>query len=84
MLKRHLTIAFSKEVMMIAFKVALIVGTILALINHGPKILNGTLSQENVYQILITYLVPYCVSTYSSMKMFQKIKDEKYDLDDKS
>tara|TARA_R110002111_G_scaffold120446_7_gene183657 strand:+ start:1464 stop:1718 length:255 start_codon:yes stop_codon:yes gene_type:complete len=75
MLRKHLTVAFSKEVMATAFRVALVVGSILAIINHGPKIYLGTLSQENVYQIIITYLVPYCVSTYSALKMFQRVKD---------
>ncbi len=75
MLRKHFTVAFSKEVMMTAARVALVVGTILALINHGPNIVHGTLSHENIYQIIITYLVPYCVSTYSALKMFQQIKD---------
>lgn len=79
MVKSHLTVVFSKEVMITAFRIAIVVGTILAVINHGPRIYHNTLSQENIYQILITYLVPYCVSTYSSLKMFQRIKDAEYD-----
>jgi hypothetical protein len=62
MLKSHLTVVFSKVVMMIAVKVAVVVGTILARINHGHKIVNGTLSPENIVQIQLTYVVPYCVS----------------------
>ena len=47
-------------------KVALVVGTILALINHPDRILSGSLSATNIFQILLTYLVPYSVSTYGS------------------
>ena len=52
-----------------AFKVSLVVGTILALINHGPAILDLSLTGGAVFQILLTYLVPYGVSTYSSAKI---------------
>ena len=49
-----------------ALKISLIVGSILALINHGDTIFEGTLTLGNVCQIILTFLVPYCVSTYSS------------------
>jgi len=67
-----LDLVFSKEVVTTAVKLALIVGTILGLINHGPDIINNTLTSEQIIQILITYLVPYSVSTYSSVKMRKK------------
>ena len=46
---------------------ALIVGTLLTLINHGPAILAGQLTGERIIQILLTFLVPYTVSTVSSV-----------------
>lgn len=66
-------LAFSKDVVSTAMKLALIVGTILGLINHGPDIVNNTLSSGQVFQILITYLVPYSVSTYSSVKSIKRM-----------
>lgn len=51
-----------------AFNVALLVGTILALINHGEKILSLTLSNEDFVKIVLTYLVPYGVSTWSAVQ----------------
>lgn len=66
------SIALSNEVVNTALKVALLVGSILALINHGTAIIHATLSTTNIYQIILTYLVPYCVSTYSSVKAIQK------------
>lgn len=47
-------------------KVALVVGTVLALINHLDRILSGSLTATNILQMLLTYLVPYSVSTYGS------------------
>ena len=64
--------ALSHEVISTAIKVSLVVGTLLALINHGPAFLQGTMSKENLFQIGLTYLVPYCVSTYSAVKVIQR------------
>ena len=66
---KYLTIAFSKKVFPTALKVSLVVGTLLAVINHYPAMQSLSLSSENVFQILLTYLVPYSVSTYSSIKV---------------
>ena len=63
--------ALSYEVMSTATKVGLVVGTLLALINHGPDFLQGTIGKNNLFQIGLTYLVPYCVSTYSAVKVIQ-------------
>ena len=44
---------------------ALIVGTILTLINHGDYIIQG--SWPPVAKILLTYCVPYCVTTWGAV-----------------
>lgn len=62
---------FLRPVVLTAIKVALFVGTVLALINHGPSLLALELSREQALKIALTYLVPYGVSTYSSIKMLQ-------------
>lgn len=56
-----------------SIKVALVVGTLLGLINHGDNILMGTLSLAGMCKILISYFVPYSVSTWSAV---QTAKDE--------
>lgn len=61
----------SGRVVKSSIKVSLIVGTVLALINHGPAIVQMSLSSDRVVQILLTYLVPYSVSTYSAVKAIQ-------------
>ena len=62
---------FLRPVVLTAIKVALVVGTVLALINHGPALLTLELSRQQMLQIALTYLVPYGVSTYSSVKMLK-------------
>lgn len=62
-----LTLALSKKVRGRAIKVSLLVGSILVLINHSDSIYDGNLQSHNLLQILATYLVPYLVSTYSSV-----------------
>jgi hypothetical protein len=68
------THATSRPVTTTALKIALLVGTVLAAINHGPSILEMSLTPAQYLQISLTYLVPYGVSTYSSVKVLL-IKD---------
>ncbi|MGI8551436.1 MAG: nitrate/nitrite transporter NrtS [Dehalococcoidia bacterium] len=41
---------------------ALIVGTVLTVINQGDRLLHGGLTIGMVLRILLTYCVPFCVS----------------------
>ncbi|WP_317930212.1 nitrate/nitrite transporter NrtS [Halioxenophilus sp. WMMB6] len=50
-----------------AIKVALVVGTILATINHGDKLVTGSMIPLDWLKLGLTYLVPYCVSVYSAL-----------------
>ena len=52
---------------------SLIVGTILVAINQGPAIVAGELTRERAFQIFLTYLVPYTVSTVSSLATWHEI-----------
>lgn len=61
------TIATSKPVVKRATRIALIVGTVLAVINHGDRLVSGTLNLAAFMKILLTYFVPYSVSSYSSV-----------------
>ncbi|MEN8186862.1 MAG: nitrate/nitrite transporter NrtS [Bacteroidota bacterium] len=65
-MRSFLKYAFQKVTIIRSVKVALIVGTILAFINHYDAIFTGTLTTTNIFQILLTYLVPYLVATYGS------------------
>ena len=50
-----------------AWMTTLTVGSLLIAINHGPAILSGHLTRERVFQIVLTLVVPYLVSTASSV-----------------
>ena len=67
-----LRIAFSRQVFPRALRVALIVGTILAFINHGDKLISFSLVSMDVLKVVLTYFVPYSVSTWSSVKAMRK------------
>ena len=55
------------DVILRALKMASIVGIVLAIINHGDHILLGTMTVTNWIKVLITFCVPFCVSTISSL-----------------
>ena len=60
-------LAISRVVVSRAIKVAIIFGTVLVLINYGEKILNLSLTSKDWFKIVLTYLVPYSVSTWSAV-----------------
>jgi len=71
-------IATKRAVVVRALVVATIVGPILAMINHGEKILALDISQVDLWKIALTFLVPYSVSTVSSvLSIRNRIADEK-------
>ncbi len=57
-----------REIVWRALRMAALVGTVLALINHGPTLLAGTMDAGHWLQVGLTYVVPYCVSTYAATK----------------
>lgn len=63
-----LSLATRRDVMRRSTKVSIVVGTVLALINHGDSILGGTLTVQGVARIVLTYLVPFSVSTWASVQ----------------
>ena len=55
--------------------IALVVGTILAIINHFNSIITLNLSLLEIGQIILTYLVPFSVATYSAAKHAQQLAE---------
>jgi hypothetical protein len=47
---------------------ALVVGPILAAINHGDALVNDDISRGRLFKIALTFLVPYAVSTFASVQ----------------
>ena len=52
-----------------AVRVALVVGSLLFLINQADIVLRGDLSPGVALKIALTYLVPFSVSTYSALQI---------------
>jgi len=62
-----MALATSSSVVRRATVVAIVVGTILVAINHGDAIVRGDVGLGRLLRIALTVMVPYCVSTYSSV-----------------
>lgn len=62
-----LQIATTRSVAIRAARVASVVGVVLAFLNHGDRLLMGNVDSGTMLKIALTFLVPYCVSTYSSV-----------------
>ncbi|WP_299686738.1 nitrate/nitrite transporter NrtS [uncultured Tateyamaria sp.] len=71
------TIAASPAVVRRAARIALVVGVVIALINHGDKMMSAAMDGMSWLKCAMTFLVPYCVSTYSSVQaMRDRMRDE--------
>ena len=65
-IKLGLPIFFSKTVALRAIKVSIIVGIILAFINHGNLIFSGNITMECWVKMIVTCFVPYTVSSVTA------------------
>jgi hypothetical protein len=63
--------AVSDDVPRRSFLVALVVGTVLNLINQGDALAAGR--APDWAKIILTFAVPYCVSTYGAVSYHLKI-----------
>ncbi len=62
-------IMISRSVVMRALKVSFIVGSLLNLINQGETLLSLDLAHLNLVKFLLTYVVPYSVTTYTAVSL---------------
>lgn len=75
-MKEWLRIAGSASVRWRALRVAGLVGSILLAINHGDAILRGEVSPVRWLRMALTLLVPYLVSTWSSVGAIRELERE--------
>jgi type VI protein secretion system component VasK len=75
-----IALATSPSVVRRATVVAIVVGTILVAINHGDAILRGEFGVGRLLRIALTVMVPYCVSTYSSVSALRASAREHRDV----
>lgn len=64
MSSRAVEIATSPYVVKLALRTSLLIGTLLNVINQGDALFGS--GQLQVLKLLLTYLVPYGVATYSA------------------
>lgn len=57
-----------------SLKIALIVGTLLNIINQGDLILNMMIDKINFVKLTLTYFVPFFVSIYTARNIHRKTK----------
>jgi hypothetical protein len=68
-MKTFFQAATERKTAVTAVKVALVVGTVLALINYGDRIfLRGDMRVGDWLKLAVTYAVPYCVAAYGAAK----------------
>lgn len=61
-----LILAIQQDSLFRALRVAVLVGIILNIINN-PVLFNFSFDGINFYRVLLTFIVPFCVSLYSSV-----------------
>ena len=71
-----LKLASQKDSLTRALRVAVLVGIILNIINN-PMLFQLSIKGMNIYRVMLTFLVPFCVSLYSSVLANRKKCPEK-------
>lgn len=74
-LKTVLRTACRRPIVAAAIKLALVVGTLLNIINQGGRLLDGL--PPSWFHVFLNYLVPYCVSSYSAARQEMRRIEER-------
>jgi len=73
--RQWIAVARERAVVLRACKFALVVGAVLIGINHGDAILRGDVDGRRLLKMALTVLVPYVVSTLSSVGATLTLRD---------
>lgn len=57
-----------RPTLLFSIKMALVVGTLLAIINHGQAIVTGHFTSDRLFPLILTYCVPFAVAMYSQIQ----------------
>ncbi len=71
-----LQLAFCRSVVRRALAYAVVVGALLISINHGDAILRGEIDATRWLKMGLTVMVPYCVSTLSSVAATRRARTD--------
>ena len=67
-----LRLARRRDVVVRSLKTALLVGVVLIAINHGDALARGEVDLVRLAKMILTFGVPYCVSTYASVSTLKE------------
>jgi hypothetical protein len=73
-MREWLTLCASGAVVRRALLYALVVGAILIAINHGDALLRREVDGSRLFKMALTVLVPYTVSTLSSVSAIRSLE----------
>jgi hypothetical protein len=77
-MKTFFAVVSERDTIVTSAKVALFVGSILALINYGDGIfLRGDMRALDWIKLTVTYCVRYCVATYGAAKYAMRHANDK-------
>ncbi len=74
-MRKRLQTARQPEVIRTALRFAVVVGPILVFINHGDAIIDGTMTSTDWLKSALTMVVPYTVSTLSSISAYHSCRN---------
>lgn len=77
-LKEYIDSLFDKEFILTGFKTAIVVGSLLFLINHGAAFWRREMNRERWASALLSYLMPYLVSVYGQYAYRRKLSKNQY------
>jgi hypothetical protein len=63
-----ITYCFERATLWFSIRMALVVGTLLGIINHGQAIVTGHFTSDRLFSLLFTYCVPFSVSLFSQIQ----------------
>jgi len=73
-MKEWFETALQPSVVKRGFKYSLVVGAILISINHGDALLHGRVDRGRLWRMGLTMMVPYLVSTFSSVGAIRQMR----------
>jgi len=73
-IKMVLTCINDHEILLKSLKISIVVGTLLNIINQGDALVASNFDSINQFKILLTYTVPFIVSTYTAVSIKMKFK----------
>jgi hypothetical protein len=79
-----LNVARERNVVRRALTYALVVGAVLIAINHGDALLRGDIDAMRLFRMGLTVVVPYCVSTASSVEILRGLQRDKQSVADQA